>query len=47
MASDGSTASDTDGVSAKKVSDVWDFYQKIDDRKKKSSLIFVTKNSHI
>ena len=46
MASDGSTASDTDGVSAKKVSDAWDFYQKIDDRKK-SSLIFVTKNLRI
>jgi len=43
MASNDSTASGTAGVSATKVSDVWDFYQKIDDCKK-ALLIFVTKN---
>ena len=34
MASDGSTASGTAGVPGKKVSDAWDFCQKIDDRRK-------------
>ena len=34
MACDGSTALGTAGVPGKKVSDVWDYYQKIDDRKK-------------
>jgi len=34
MASDGSTALGTTGVPGKKVLDVWDYYQKIDNRKK-------------
>ena len=34
MASDGSTALGTAGVPGKKVSDIWDYYQKIDDWKK-------------
>ena len=46
MASDGSTASGTAGVPGKKVSDVWDYYQKIDNQKK-SFVTFVTKNSPI
>ena len=46
MAFDGSTASGTAGVPGKKVSDVWDYYQKIDDRKK-PRVTFVAKNSPI
>ena len=34
MMSDGSTALGTASVPGKKVSDVWDYYQKIDNRKK-------------
>ena len=46
MASDGSTASGIAGVPGKKVSDVWDYYQKIDNRKK-PCVTFVSKDSPI